>query len=48
MDNIGKNAVVLAPDYPAGQEVASGFKAAFEAVGGNVVKEIYPVLGTSI
>ena len=46
-DNIGKNAVVLAPDYPAGQEVASGFKAAFEAAGGKVVKEIFPKLGTN-
>jgi len=46
-DNIGKNAVVIAPDYPAGQEVASGFKAAFEAAGGKVVKEIYPKLGTN-
>lgn len=45
--NIGKNAVVLAPDYPAGKEVTSGFKAAFEAAGGSVVKEIYPKLGTN-
>lgn len=45
--NIGQNAVVLAPDYPAGKEVAIGFKAAFEAAGGSVVKEIYPKLGTN-
>lgn len=46
-NNIGKTAVVIAPDYPAGQEVASAFKESFEAAGGKVVKEIYPELGTN-
>lgn len=46
-NNIGKTAVAIAPDYPAGKEVISGFKAAFEAAGGTVVKEIFPQLGTN-
>ncbi|MBX6394374.1 MAG: ABC transporter substrate-binding protein [Alicyclobacillaceae bacterium] len=45
--NIGKNAAVIAPDYPAGHEVADAFKAAFQAAGGKVVKELYPKLGTN-
>lgn len=46
-NNIGKTAMVIAPDYPAGQEVASAFKESFEAAGGKVVKEVYPKLGTN-
>lgn len=46
-NNIGKNAIAIAPDYPAGKEVISAFKSAFEASGGTVVKEIYPELGTN-
>lgn len=46
-NNIGKTAMVIAPDYPAGQEVASAFKESFEASGGKVVKEVYPKLGTN-
>lgn len=46
-DNIGKTAIAIAPDYPAGKEVISAFKSAFEASGGTVVKEIYPKLGTN-
>ncbi|WP_409304793.1 ABC transporter substrate-binding protein [Peribacillus sp. SCS-155] len=45
--NIGKTAIAIAPDYPAGKEVISAFKAAFEAAGGKVQKEIYPKLGTN-
>ncbi|ATY86569.1 ABC transporter substrate-binding protein [Kyrpidia spormannii] len=45
--NIGKSAVTIAPDYPAGREVIQAFKAAFEASGGKVVKELYPKLGTN-
>ncbi|MDR9794752.1 ABC transporter substrate-binding protein [Aeribacillus sp. FSL K6-2848] len=45
--NVGKTAVAIAPDYPAGKEVVSAFKEAFEAAGGKVVKEIYPKLGTN-
>jgi len=45
--NVGKTAIAIAPDYPAGIEVVAGFKGAFEAGGGQVVKEIYPKLGTN-
>lgn len=45
--NVGKTAVTLAPDYPAGHEEISAFKAGFEAAGGKVVKELYPKLGTT-
>ncbi|WP_409991442.1 ABC transporter substrate-binding protein [Paranoxybacillus vitaminiphilus] len=46
-NNVGKTAVVLAPDYPAGKEVLRAFKDAFEAAGGKVVKELYPKLNTN-
>ncbi|WP_044737197.1 ABC transporter substrate-binding protein [Geobacillus kaustophilus] len=46
-EQVGKKAVILAPDYPAGKEVLRAFKAAFEAAGGKVVKEIYPKLNTN-
>lgn len=44
-NHIGKNAVVLAPDYDAGHESIESFKEAFENAGGTVVEEIYPDLG---
>lgn len=46
-NNIGKRAIVLAPDYPAGEENIRAFKAAFEAAGGEVIKEFYPQLDTN-
>ncbi|OQP05266.1 ABC transporter substrate-binding protein [Geobacillus sp. 46C-IIa] len=46
-EQVGKKAVILAPDYPAGKEVLRAFKAAFEAAGGKVLKEIYPKLNTN-
>jgi branched-chain amino acid transport system substrate-binding protein len=46
-NEVGKTAIALAPDYPAGKEVIGAFKAAFEAAGGKVVKEVYPKLGTN-
>lgn len=46
-NNVGKKAVILAPDYPAGKEVLRAFKAAFEAAGGKVAKELYPKLNTN-
>ena len=46
-NHVGKTAIAIAPDYPAGKEVISGFKETFEAAGGKVVKEIYPKLGTN-
>ncbi len=45
--NVGKTAVALAPDYPAGQETLPAFVAAYEKGGGKVVKEILPPLGNS-
>lgn len=46
-ENVGKTAIAIAPDFPAGKEVAHAFKVAFEAAGGKVIKEIYPKLGTN-
>jgi len=46
-NNIGKKAVVMAPDYPAGKEVIRAFKEAFKAAGGEVVNELYPKLDTN-
>lgn len=46
-NNVGKTAIAIAPDYPAGKEVISGFKETFEASGGKVISEIYPKLGTN-
>lgn len=46
-ENVGKKAVTIAPDYAAGQEVISSFKAAYEEAGGTVMEEIYPKLGTN-
>ncbi|KEF36610.1 amino acid/amide ABC transporter substrate-binding protein, HAAT family [Schinkia azotoformans MEV2011] len=46
-NNVGKTAIAIAPDYPAGKEVVRAFKAAFEEAGGKVVKESYPKLGTN-
>lgn len=44
-NNIGKNAVALAPNYDAGHESIAAFKEVFENAGGTVVEEIYPDLG---
>jgi branched-chain amino acid transport system substrate-binding protein len=46
-NHVGKKAIAIAPDFPAGKEVVNGFKAAFESAGGKVEKEIYPKLGTN-
>lgn len=46
-ENVGKTAVALAPDYPAGQETLPAFVAAYEEAGGEVLKEIFPPLGNS-
>jgi branched-chain amino acid transport system substrate-binding protein len=43
--NMGKTAVVLAPDYAAGHEATAGFTAGFTKAGGKVLKEIYSTLG---
>ncbi len=39
--------VVMAPDYAAGHEKATGFMDGFKAAGGEIVQEIYPKLGTT-
>ena len=41
-----KKMMVLAPDYSAGHDKASGFMKYFKQSGGTVVKEIYPPLET--
>ena len=46
-ENVGKSAVAIAPDYPAGLEVLPAFKAAYEEAGGKVVKELLPPLGNT-
>ncbi|HEV8043547.1 MAG TPA: ABC transporter substrate-binding protein, partial [Rubrobacter sp.] len=46
-ENVGKTAVALAPDYPAGQETLPAFVAAYEEAGGEVVEEIFPPLGNA-
>ena len=46
-ENVGKTAVAIAPDYPAGLEVLPAFKAAYEEAGGKVVKELLPPLGNT-
>jgi branched-chain amino acid transport system substrate-binding protein len=43
--NIGKTAFELAPEYAAGHEALDGFKAGFTKAGGNVVKQVFSVLG---
>ena len=45
--NVGKNAVIMGSDFPAGKEVLRSFKAAFEEAGGKVIEEHYPKLGTN-
>jgi branched-chain amino acid transport system substrate-binding protein len=45
--NIGKNAVIMGSDFPAGIEVLRAFKSAYEEAGGKVLKELYPKLGTN-
>lgn len=43
-ENVGKKAVALAADYPAGQETIAAFTAAYEEAGGEVLREILPPL----
>lgn len=45
--SVGKKAIAIAPDFPAGKEVLGSFTAAFEKAGGKVVKQIYPKMGTN-
>jgi branched-chain amino acid transport system substrate-binding protein len=46
-NSVGKKAIAIAPDFPAGKEVLGSFTAAFEKAGGKVVKQIYPKMGTN-
>ncbi len=46
-ENVGKNAVIMGSDFPAGHEVLRSFKTAYEEAGGKVLKELYPKLGTN-
>lgn len=46
-ENVGRTAYTIAPDYPAGQEVISAFKSAYQEAGGEVVREAFPPLGAN-
>ena len=46
-ENVGKTAITLASDYPAGYEVIEAFKAAYEAAGGRVIEQLWPELNTN-
>ncbi len=46
-EHIGKRAVTVAPDYPAGKEIMNAFKLAFEAAGGEVINQLWPELNTN-
>jgi branched-chain amino acid transport system substrate-binding protein len=42
-----KKVIIMAPDYSAGHEKVQGFLKTFKAMGGELVEEIYPPLGTT-
>lgn len=42
-----KKVLMMFPDYSAGHEKADGFKKTFKAMGGEIVTEIFPPLGTT-
>lgn len=42
-----RKVIMMGSDYAAGHEKAAGFKKAFQFMGGEVVEEIYPPLGTN-
>jgi branched-chain amino acid transport system substrate-binding protein len=44
--NLGKEAILVMSDFTGGRDTATEFKAAFAALGGKVVNEIYAPLGT--
>lgn len=41
-----RKVIMMFPDYSAGHEKADGFKKTFKALGGEVLTDIYPPLGT--
>ena len=46
-DNLGKEIVTTASDYAGGRDVIAQFKGPYVAMGGKVLKEIWPPLGTT-
>jgi len=46
-ENVGKTAVTLASNYPAGYEIIEAFKTAYEQAGGRVVEQLWPELNTN-
>jgi len=42
-----RKVLMMFPDYSAGHEKADGFKRGFKAMGGEIVAEIFPPLGTT-
>jgi len=44
-EHLGKEAVLIAPDFAGGRDTMAEFRAAFTSKGGKVLKEIYPPLG---
>jgi branched-chain amino acid transport system substrate-binding protein len=46
-DNVGEGVVVSAADYAGGHDVIDAFTKPYEALGGKVLKEMYPPLGTT-
>lgn len=47
VENVGRKAVTIASDYPAGQEGTAAFTAAYEEAGGEVARELFAPLGTN-
>jgi branched-chain amino acid transport system substrate-binding protein len=46
-DNLGKEIVTTASDYAGGRDVMAAFKGPYLELGGKVLKEIWPPLGTT-
>jgi branched-chain amino acid transport system substrate-binding protein len=46
-DNLGKEIVTTSSDYAGGRDVIAQFKGPYVAMGGKVLKEIWPPLGTT-
>jgi branched-chain amino acid transport system substrate-binding protein len=46
-DNLGKEIVTTASDYAGGRDVVAQFRGPYVALGGKVLKEIWPPLGTT-
>lgn len=46
-DNVSKDVVLMSSDFAGGRDIVNEFKHEFVKLGGTVVKEIYPPLGTN-